>query len=128
MAKFTTTERPSFDDVPHGRRPLGLGALDEHLLAGLLGEAGGLQRHVAALGLAAAPCGLVEVVLADLAADGHGEDDEEDPAEDRRPAVLCTPPADARREVPGLHGRLLRRGSYAVRRSLVVHCTSPLVG
>ena len=70
-------------DVLHGGRDLrivgpdGALALDEHLLAGLLGEAGGLDDHVAALGLAVALRRLVDVVLADLAAEDGGEDDEQ---------------------------------------------------
>ena len=85
-------------------------ALHEHLLAGLLGEAGGLDDHVAALGLAAARRRLVEVVLADLAADDGGEDDEQDPAEDGGLAVLGAPSTGACCEVARLHLRLLRRG------------------
>ena len=105
-------------DVPHGGghlRIAGALALHEHLLARLLGEAGGLDDHVAALGLAAAGRRLVEVVLADLAADDDGEDDEQDPADDGRLAVLGAPSTDARCEVLRLHRRLLRSGSYAVR-------------
>ena len=90
--------------VPHGGgRAL---ALDEHLLAGLLGEARGLDDHVAALGLAAAGRRLVEVVLADLAADHDGEDDEHDPSEDGRPAVLGAPTTNSCGDVAGLHDRL----------------------
>ena len=46
-------------------------ALHEHLLAGLVGEARAVDDHVAALGLAAARRRVVEVVLADLAADAR---------------------------------------------------------
>ena len=123
-SKLTRTERPSLEasgrsivrdavdplepahDVPHGggvTRIAGALALHEHLLARLLGEAGGLDDHVAALGLAAARRRLVEIVLADLAADDDGEDDEQDPAEDGRLAVLGAPSTDARCEVAGLH-------------------------
>ena len=80
-------------------------ALNEHLLARALGEAGGLDDHVAALGLAAPGGRVVEVVLADAAADDHGEDDEQDPAEDGRPAVLGAPSTDARCKVARLHFR-----------------------
>ena len=130
--KFTTTERPSLEtvltrsaavsglsmsvmpsiaseaahDVAHGggdladhRRAL---ALDEHLLAGLLGEARGRDEHVAALGLAAARRGLVDLVLADPPADDGGEDDEHDPAEDGRLAVLRAPSTGSCREIAGL--------------------------
>jgi hypothetical protein len=84
-------------DVPHGGRHLWIIgrdralALHEHLLAGLVGEARGLDDHVAALGLAVAGRRLVEVVVADLAADDDGEDDEQDPADDRRLAVVGAP-------------------------------------
>ena len=96
-------------DVHHGsghRGIVGALALDEHPLARLFGEAGGLDDHVAALRLAAAGRRLVEIVLADLAADDDGEDDEQDPAEDGRPAVLGAPTTDARCEIAGLHDGL----------------------
>jgi hypothetical protein len=108
-------------DVLHGGGHLRLAGLDralalhQHLLPGLLGEAGGLDDHVAALGLAITRRRLVEVVLADLAADRDGEDDEQDPPENGGPAVPGAPAADARCEVLTLHDGLLRRGSYAVR-------------
>jgi hypothetical protein len=67
------------------------------------GEARGLDDHVAALGLAIARRRLVEVVLADLAAQDGGEDDEGDPAEDGCPTVLRAPSTGSRREIAGLH-------------------------
>ena len=96
-------------DVLHGGRHLRIAGLDralalhEHLLAGLVGEACGLDDHVAAHGLAVALRRLVDVVQADLAADDGGEDDEQDPAEDGRLAVLGAPSTGARCEVAGLH-------------------------
>ena len=109
------------DDVPDGRGGLrmlggdGALALHEHLLAGPVGEAGGLDDHVAALGLAAAPRRVVEVVLPDLAAEHGGEHDEQDPAEDGRLAVLGTPSTKARCGVARLHLRSPPSGSYGVR-------------
>ena len=103
--------------------PDGALALHEHLLARLLGEARGLDDHVAALGLAAAPRRLVEVVLADLAADTAARTTNSDPAEDGRPAVLGAPSTGTRCEVTRLHCGLLGRGSYAVRSTVLVRCT-----
>jgi hypothetical protein len=96
-------------DVPHGGGhggSVGALALDEHLLLGLLREAGGLDDHVAALGLAAAGRRFLEVVLADLAADHDGEDDEHDPSEDRCLPMLGAPTTDTCGEIAGLHDRL----------------------
>ncbi len=98
------------DDVLHGGghfRIAGLDralALDEDALADGLGEAGVGDDHVAALGLAVAHRRRLEVLLADLAADHGGEDDEEDPADDGGLAVGGTPSAGACREVARLHG------------------------
>ena len=95
-------------DVLHGGGhlrivgPGGALALHEHLLAGLVGEARGLDDHVAALGLAAALRRLVDLVQADPAADDGGEHDEQDPAEDGRLAVLRAPSTGACCEVAGL--------------------------
>ena len=100
--------RPAHD-VLHGGGHLRIAGLDralalhEHLLAGLVGEARGLDDHVAAHGLAVALRRLVDVVQADLAADDGGEDDEQDPAEDGRLAVLRAPSTGARCEIAGLH-------------------------
>jgi hypothetical protein len=84
-------------DVPHGGGGRARFALDEHLLARPVGEAGGLDDHVAAVGLAAARGRLVEIVVADPAADHDGEDDERDPAQDgcRRRARQSQPRARA---------------------------------
>jgi hypothetical protein len=96
-------------DVPHGVRHLRIVGLDralalhEHLLAGLVGEACSLDDHVATLGLAIARRRLVDVVLADLAAEDGSEDDEQDPAKDGRLAVLRAPSTGSRREITGLH-------------------------
>ena len=70
------------DDVLHRGGDLGVArldralALDEHLLAGLLGEVGRLDEHVAALGLAAAGRRLVDLVDPDPPADHGGQHDE----------------------------------------------------
>jgi hypothetical protein len=77
-------------------RPL---ALDEHLLDDLVGIVGGLDDHLAALGLAVAGSRDVELLHADAAADGEGEDHEGEPSEDGGLAVLRAPSAGARREV-----------------------------
>ncbi len=77
-------------------------ALDQHQLARLVGEAGGRDDHVAALGLAAARRRLVDLVQADPAADDGGEDDEQDPAEDRGLAVLRAPATGSGGEIAGL--------------------------
>ncbi len=100
---------PAHDVLHRGgdRRIIGLDralALDEHALADRLGEARVVDDHRAALGLAVAARRLLEVLLADLAADEGGEDDEEDPADDGRLAVGGTPSAGACREVARLHG------------------------
>ena len=92
-------------DGGHDLRIADTVALHEHPLTGLLGEAGGVDDHVAALGLAVALRRFVDVVLADLAAEDGGQDDERDPAEDGRLAVLRTPTTGTSREVPGLHKR-----------------------
>ena len=84
-------------------------ALHEHLLAGPVGEARGRDDLLAALGLAAPPRRVVEIVLADLAADDGGEDDEQDPAEDGRLAVLGAPSTCAGCGIAGLHRALLGR-------------------
>jgi hypothetical protein len=102
------------DDVADGLP--GALTLDEHLLSRPVGEAGCLDDHVAALGLPAPPRRVVEVVLPDLAAEHGGEHDEQDPAEDGRLAVLCTPSTKARCGVPRLHVRPPASGSYGVRR------------
>src|SRR5262249_273371 len=94
--------------VLHGRgdgRIVTALALDEHLLAGLVREARGVDDHVAALGLAVAGRGVLDHVLADAAPEHGGEDDERDPSEDGGLSVLRAPSSDARREVPGLHGK-----------------------
>ena len=91
-------------------RLVGALALHEHLLGRAVGEAGGVHDHVAALGLSAARRRLVEIVLADLAADHDGQDDEHDPADHGGLAVLGAPSTDACREVMSLHVRLLRPG------------------
>ena len=79
-------------------------ALHEHALADRVGEAGVVDDHRAALGLAVAGCSRLEVLLTDVAADHRGEDDEEDPSEDGGLAVRGTPSACACREISGLHG------------------------
>jgi hypothetical protein len=108
--KLTTTDRPSLE-------PSGLSIS----VAAPVREAGGLDDHVAALGLAAAPRRLVEVLLPDLAPEHGGEDDEQDPAEDGGLAVLGAPSTGARCEVTRVHLSLLHRDSYAVRqRSLTL--------
>jgi hypothetical protein len=91
-------------------------ALDEHLLARAVREAGG-DEHVGALGFAAAGRGLVEIVLADLAAYHDGEDDEQDPADDGCLAVMGAPSTEPCREVMRFHAGLLHPSSYAVRRA-----------
>src|SRR5205085_161485 len=66
-------------DVVRGGGPLRtVSTLYEDALGGLLRE-GGLDDHVAALGLAAAAGRIVDAVLPDLATDDGGEDDEQDP-------------------------------------------------
>ena len=77
-------------------------ALDQHLLAGLVGEPGGRDDHVAALGLAAARLGVVDRVQPDPPADDGGEHDEQDPADDGQLAVLRAPSTGSRREITGL--------------------------
>jgi hypothetical protein len=74
-------------------------ALHEHLLAGLLREAGIRDGLVGSTGLAVAHVLVGEVVDADRTADHGGEDDEEDPAENRALAVLCAPATGAVGEV-----------------------------
>src|SRR3954454_14150016 len=86
--------------VPRSERAL---ALHEYLLAGLLAEVRGVDDHVAALALAVAGRRVGDVVLADLAADQGGRDHEQDPAEDRRLAVLRAPASGARRAAAVLH-------------------------
>ena len=78
-------------------------ALHEHALADGVGEAGVVDDHRAALGVAVAGSSLLEVLLADVAAHHGGEDDEEDPSEDGGLAVRGTPSACAGREIAGLH-------------------------
>ena len=77
-------------------------ALDEHALADLLREAGVVDDHGAPLGVAVARGGVLQLVLPDLAADHGGEDDEQDPAEDRCLSMRRAPASGARREVLGL--------------------------
>ena len=85
------------DDVLDGGgdlRTVGLDralALDQHALADLVGVVRVVDDHVVALGLAVAHLRRLEVLLADLAADHGGEDDEEDPAEDGCLAVRRAP-------------------------------------
>jgi hypothetical protein len=106
------------DDVADGRLELrvldgqAVLALDEHGLGRDLGEAGGLDDLVAALGLSVAHVLVGELLLADHPAEDGREDHEGEPAEDRLLAMLRAPPAGARSEVAGLHvvGRLLGRG------------------
>ena len=90
-------------------------ALDQDALADLVGIVRVVDDDVVALGLAVAHLRRLEVLLADLAADDGGEDDEEDPADDGCLAMRRAPSAGARREVPGLHcGEFLRgdRGDF----------------
>ena len=78
-------------------------ALDEHGLAGLVGEAGGLDDLVAALGLAVAGVLVGERLVPDHPAEHGGEDHEGEPAEDGLLAVLRAPAAGARSETLRLH-------------------------
>jgi hypothetical protein len=64
-------------------------ALHEHLLVGLLREAGGGDRLVGGAGLAVAGVLVGQHPLPDGAAEHGGEDDEGDPAEDRALAVVA---------------------------------------
>jgi len=102
------------DDVLHGSGDPGLTgpgggtlALHEHLLGHLLRKVGRGDHVLAALGLAVAGFGLLQIRLANAAADHRGDDDEGDPAEDRGPAVRCTPTAGTRCKVVGVHSHLL---------------------
>jgi hypothetical protein len=79
-------------------------ALHEHLLVRGLGEVGGGDRAVGDLGRAVAVVLVGDRALADGAAEHEGDDDEREPAEDRRLAVLGAPAARAGRDVRGLHG------------------------
>ena len=74
-------------------------ALHEHLLAGLLREACSRDGLVGGARLAVAHVLVRQVVHTDGAADEGGEDDEEDPTEDRALAVLCAPATGAGSEV-----------------------------
>ena len=78
--------------------------LDEHHLAGRLLEARVVQRLRGAAGLADAGLGRVERLRADGVADEERDEDEGDPAEDRRLRVRTAPTSHPMREVAlGLH-------------------------
>jgi hypothetical protein len=100
-------------DVAHGGARLRVAgggaahALDEHLLPGLLGKTGGGDRLVGDSGLAVAGVLAIELLLADRTACDRRDDDERQPAEDRRLAMLRAPAAGAGGEVVS-HGGLLR--------------------
>ena len=115
----------SAHDVLDGRgdlRVIDALALDQHLLAGLVGETGGRDEHVAPLGLAAAGRRLVDLVQADPSADDGGEHDEQDPAEDGRLAVLRAPSTGSRGEITGLIQRpVLLQGAGGTGCSLPGH-------
>ena len=87
----------AIDDVLDGGgdlRTIGLDralALDQDALADLVGIVRVVDDDVVALGLAVAHLRRLEVLLADLAADHGGEDDEEDPAENGCLAVRRAP-------------------------------------
>jgi hypothetical protein len=90
------------------RRVASLG-LDEHLLAGLLGEAGGRDGLIGGARLAVAHVLLGQHALPDGAADDGRENDEEDPSEDRALTVLGAPTTGAGGEVV-VHAEQRRSG------------------
>ena len=91
-------------------------ALHEHLLVGLLREAGGGDRLVGGAGLAVAGVLVGQHPLPDGAAEHGGEDDEGDPAEDRALAVVGAPAARAGGEVVLLHVHHRASGARALLR------------
>jgi hypothetical protein len=78
-------------------------ALDEDLLLGGVAEVGIGDRVISDLRLTVAVVLLGDRLLADGTADHERDDDERQPAEDRRLAVAGAPAAGTRSEVLGLH-------------------------
>jgi hypothetical protein len=88
--------------------------LDEHLLARALVEAGVGQDAIGPTRLAGSQILVGQVLRPDGAADEHARDDERDPAPDRDPAVLGTPPCRALGEIRARwHDALLPRAPRA---------------